>query len=368
MLSSDGESGSDGGSQSPPQTPSRRRRRRLSRASTAASVLSPSASPERRSTAVIKQVMVKSKPDTDGAPKKNLVAWQGELVTLEAIAQAEGLLSAERRIWVRNLVVATLALFMADVMAVAWLISEIIFFISQGLAANLTISFMFLSALMQLLALRGLLRTSNSAPTSKSGEGCLTAFLVLQTPLSVFGLLSSAFLIEVDARTGASCAILSFVKLVSVYFVRLLLKFNKELRAMAAYRNACRWAKTSRSQQIAALKIQTTYRSHRARQMIVRLSEFTAWEERRWGRRVVGLVTYTMALGAVAGLTYVNLVFAILFDKATRSGWLLTCFIAFIVEGIVQQPVVLMVSAVLGDFVEQFAGVLGDVSDGLDML
>lgn len=46
------------------------------------------------------------------------------------------------------------------------------------------------------------------------------------------------------------------------------------------------------------------------------------------------------------------------FDGPTCRGWLLTSALALLVDAVLQQPMVLMVTAVLGDFVEQSSNVI----------
>lgn len=62
-------------------------------------------------------------------------------------------------------------------------------------------------------------------------------------------------------------------------------------------------------------------------------------------------------------LAYTNLVFAIKFDRGTCKDWLTTCVIALVVEAILQQPVVLLMTAVLGDYVEEGADFILEVLD-----
>ena len=65
----------------------------------------------------------------------------------------------------------------------------------------------------------------------------------------------------------------------------------------------------------------------------------------------------------IACLTYTNLVFAARFDRGTCTDWLTTCVIALLVESTLQQPVVLLMTGVLGDFVEEGADFLLELLD-----
>lgn len=49
--------------------------------------------------------------------------------------------------------------------------------------------------------------------------------------------------------------------------------------------------------------------------------------------------------------------------SATTTGWLTTCMVAVVVEATLQQPVLLLVTGVLGDFVEESASFLLDIMD-----
>jgi hypothetical protein len=46
------------------------------------------------------------------------------------------------------------------------------------------------------------------------------------------------------------------------------------------------------------------------------------------------------------------------FDSPTCRGWILTSVLALLVDAVLQQPMVLMVTAVLGDFVEQSSSII----------
>ncbi|KAG5191236.1 hypothetical protein JKP88DRAFT_296446 [Tribonema minus] len=106
-------------------------------------------------------------------------------------------------------------------------------------------------------------------------------------------------------------------------------------------------------------------RTQRARTTAIRAAEFAAWLKGCAPHRAaLLLLAHACTALAIACLLYVNLVYGVVFDERTGCGWLLTCFFAMLVEGIVQQPLVLMVTAVLGDFVEQGSNVLLDVLIG----
>lgn len=49
------------------------------------------------------------------------------------------------------------------------------------------------------------------------------------------------------------------------------------------------------------------------------------------------------------------------FDRETSKDWLTTCVLCLLVESIFQQPVILLMTGVLGDFVEEGANFLLEV-------
>lgn len=49
------------------------------------------------------------------------------------------------------------------------------------------------------------------------------------------------------------------------------------------------------------------------------------------------------------------------FRSATCNGWLATCAFALLIEAALQQPVVLLMTGVLGDFVEESADFLFEI-------
>lgn len=97
---------------------------------------------------------------------------------------------------------------------------------------------------------------------------------------------------------------------------------------------------------------------------MTRAVEFDAWLNKCKSRR---FTAYTMINSVVfltiACLVYSNLVFAAKFDRETCTNWLTTCVIALIAETTLQQPVVLLMTGVLGDFVEESADFLMEVLD-----
>ena len=103
---------------------------------------------------------------------------------------------------------------------------------------------------------------------------------------------------------------------------------------------------------------------HLAAVRMTRAVEFDAWLNNCKARRaVVHAMINSVVFLTIACLTYSNLVFAAKFDRETCTDWLTTCVIALVVETTLQQPVVLLMTGVLGDFVEESADFLLEVLD-----
>lgn len=97
---------------------------------------------------------------------------------------------------------------------------------------------------------------------------------------------------------------------------------------------------------------------------MVRALEFNVWLDKCQDRRSMMYILVNSVISlTILCLTYANLVFAARFDRVTCTDWLTTCVIALLVESILQQPVVLLTTAVLGDFVEEGADFILDVLD-----
>ena len=94
----------------------------------------------------------------------------------------------------------------------------------------------------------------------------------------------------------------------------------------------------------------------------VRALEFNAWLDKCHHRRsMMHLLVNSVICLTIACLTYSNLVFAARFDLATCTDWLTTCVIALLVESTLQQPVVLLMTGVIGDYAEEGADFLLEV-------
>lgn len=95
-----------------------------------------------------------------------------------------------------------------------------------------------------------------------------------------------------------------------------------------------------------------------------RALEFSTWLCKcRDQRSMMYVIVNSVVYLTILCLTYTNLVFAARFDRETCTNWLTTCVIALAVEAAVQQPVVLLTTGVLGDFVEEGADFLLEVLD-----
>ncbi|CAM9368992.1 unnamed protein product [Ectocarpus sp. 8 AP-2014] len=114
----------------------------------------------------------------------------------------------------------------------------------------------------------------------------------------------------------------------------------------------------------AALLVQRAFRMHRAVTRTIRIIEFNAWlNECKQRRSVMYVCLNAVVYVVILCLTYTNLVFAIKFDSSTCVDWLTTCVLALVVEATLQQPVILLMTGVLGDFVEEGADFLLEILD-----
>ncbi|CAM9572739.1 unnamed protein product [Scytosiphon promiscuus] len=172
-------------------------------------------------------------------------------------------------------------------------------------------------------------------------------------------LFGSSFLLATGAMIGG------LGTLVCAYFLRLQRKNELVLRGVCQADLITAWSHPSSAMHSAALVAQRAFsRTHQAQVRTVRALEFNVWlkqcERRRFSMFVlVNSVIYVV----IVCLTYVNLVFAIKFDRSTCTDWLTTCVLALVVEATLQQPVVLLMTGVLGDFVEEGADIILEILD-----
>ena len=97
---------------------------------------------------------------------------------------------------------------------------------------------------------------------------------------------------------------------------------------------------------------------------MTRALEFRTWlSECDRQRSRMHLLMNSAVFVTILCLAYTNLVFAVKFDRGTCADWLTTCVIAVVVESVLQQPVILLMTGVLGDFVEEGADFLLEVLD-----
>jgi len=95
---------------------------------------------------------------------------------------------------------------------------------------------------------------------------------------------------------------------------------------------------------------------------MVRALEFNAWLDKcHHQRSMMYILVNSVIFLTILCLTYANLVFAARFDRTTCTDWLTTCVIALVVESTLQQPVILLMTGVLGDFVEDGADYILEV-------
>eukprot|EP00752_Nemacystus_decipiens_P006064 g5472.t1 len=186
-----------------------------------------------------------------------------------------------------------------------------------------------------------------------------SAFQAVVAPgLALCGVLlySSSAAIATGAVLGAGMA------LVGSYLVGVQQKYESILNEIIEGDLVAAWSNPSRNMHTAAETIQCCFRVYHASQRMTRALEFHTWLYKCRRRRHL---MQTIAGGAVVTtilcLTYINMVFAAKFDRATSADWLTTCVLALLVETVIQQPAALLATAVLGDFVEEGANLLMDL-------
>ncbi|CAM9387820.1 unnamed protein product [Ectocarpus sp. 12 AP-2014] len=152
--------------------------------------------------------------------------------------------------------------------------------------------------------------------------------------------------------------------LVCAYFLRVHRRIELVVRRVCEDDLITAWSHPLPSMHSAALRVQRAYRIHRAMMRTARIVEFTTWLNKCKRRRsVMHMLVNSVVYVVILCLTYTNLVFAIKFDRPTSTDWLTTCFLALVVEATLQQPVVLLMTGVLGDFVEEGADFLLEILD-----
>ncbi|CAM9181833.1 unnamed protein product, partial [Ectocarpus sp. 8 AP-2014] len=152
--------------------------------------------------------------------------------------------------------------------------------------------------------------------------------------------------------------------LVCAYFLRVHRRNELVVRRVCEDDLITTWSHPLPSMHSAALRVQRAYRTHRAMMRTARIVEFTTWLDKCKRRRsVMHMLVNSVVYVVILCLTYTNLVFAIKFDRPTSTDWLTTCVLALVVEATLQQPVVLLMTGVLGDFVEEGADFLLEILD-----
>ncbi|CAM9751965.1 unnamed protein product [Chrysoparadoxa australica] len=153
--------------------------------------------------------------------------------------------------------------------------------------------------------------------------------------------------------------------LVALYWLRIMLRHMKACDRLAVDFAELRYQHPTAGQIRAATCIQSCWRSYTACVRLVRARELHAWRhDCHIERRLLTGMAYTCLILNIILLLYCNLIFGIKFDRDTCLGWLLTCLLATIIEGVIQQPVVLLIVSIMGDFVEVLGQVLLEVLIG----
>ncbi|CAN0003126.1 unnamed protein product [Pylaiella littoralis] len=192
----------------------------------------------------------------------------------------------------------------------------------------------------------------------------MTQAMALQAVVGPGLVACGAVLFGSDAVLATGAVVGGLGTLVCSYFVRLQRKNEQALDDLLDDDLTTAWSTPSMAVQSAAEVLQSAFRVHRAAVRTRRAREFDAWLRKCKLRRYsMHLFVNSVIYLTIACLAYVNLVFAARFDRPTCNNWLTTCVIALLVEATVQQPVVLLMSGVLGDFVEESANYLLELMD-----
>eukprot|EP00903_Cladosiphon_okamuranus_P011441 g10779.t1 len=176
--------------------------------------------------------------------------------------------------------------------------------------------------------------------------------------------LCGAMLYGSSASLATGAAIGGLGLLLCAYFLRLQRLNEVALQAICREDLITTWSHPSPAMQSAARLVQGKFRMHLAKTRAIRALEFRTWLDTCKGQRFkMYVLANSVVCLTILCLTYTNLVFAARFDRETCTNWLTTCVIALVVEAAVQQPVVLLMTGVLGDFVEDGADFLLEVLD-----
>ncbi|CAM9100098.1 unnamed protein product [Ectocarpus sp. 8 AP-2014] len=174
--------------------------------------------------------------------------------------------------------------------------------------------------------------------------------------------LCGVLLYNSSASIAAGAVLGAAVALVGSYLVGVQRKYEDILNELIEGDLIAAWSQPTREMHKAAEIVQRCYRTHHASVRMTRALEFHTWLHgcRRQRRGMQVLASGALYI-TILCLIYTNMVFAIKFDRTTSTDWLATCVLALLVEAFIQQPASLLVTGVLGDFIEQGADLLLEV-------
>ncbi|CAM9207243.1 unnamed protein product, partial [Ectocarpus fasciculatus] len=192
----------------------------------------------------------------------------------------------------------------------------------------------------------------------------MTKAMAFQAIVAPGLVLCGAMLFDSDAGLATGAVISGLACLLCSYLTRLQRKNEQVLKGVCEQDLITAWSNPTRDMHSAATVVQRSFRMHSAATRMARAAEFSTWLNNCKPQRscMYILVNSTIYL-TILCLTYTNLVFAARFDRPTCTDWLTTCVLALMVEATLQQPVVLLMTGVLGDFVEEGADFLLEVLD-----
>ncbi|CAM9632287.1 unnamed protein product, partial [Ectocarpus sp. 6 AP-2014] len=176
--------------------------------------------------------------------------------------------------------------------------------------------------------------------------------------------LCGAMLFDSDAGLATGAMISGLACLLCSYLTRLQRKNEQVLKGVCEQDLITAWSNPTLDMHSAAAVVQRSFRMHLAVTRATRAVEFSTWLNNcKPQRSCMYILVNSIIYLTILCLTYTNLVFAARFDRSTCTDWLMTCVLAVMIEATLQQPVVLLMTGVLGDFVEEGADFLLEVLD-----
>ncbi|CAM9224561.1 unnamed protein product [Ectocarpus sp. 12 AP-2014] len=192
----------------------------------------------------------------------------------------------------------------------------------------------------------------------------MTKAMAFQAIVAPGLVLCGAMLFDSDAGLATGAMISGLACLLCSYLTRLQRKNEQVLKGVCEQDLITAWSNPTLDMHSAAAVVQRSFRMHLAATRMARAVEFSTWLNNcKPQRSFMYILVNSIIYVTILCLTYTNLVFAARFDRSTCTDWLTTCILAVMIEATLQQPVVLLMTGVLGDFVEEGTDFLLEVLD-----